>query len=164
MRGGARGKILSRPRPAAAIGGSRRLAVGGEGRRLTGGASTIQSINYQSVSGIAGGALTGGALLAQARIERPYQGHQRRAAEGVRQGWGRSILRRRIASTAKDSGPRRLCRNCIRFPPIQQAITGAAHQGALTGLDPSVVTGMSPGLKSTILDIQARARPWVPEA
>ena len=33
-----------------------------------------------------------------------------------------------------------------------QAITGAI-KGVLTSLDPSVVTGMSPGLKSTILDI-----------
>ena len=37
-------------------------------------------------------------------------------------------------------------------PADPQAITGAI-KGVLTGLDPSVVTGMSPGLKSTILDI-----------
>ena len=55
-----------------------------------------------------------------------------------------------IASTAKDSAD--AYAKLHQVPADPQAITGAL-KGALTGLDPSVVTGMSPGLKSTILDI-----------
>ena len=55
-----------------------------------------------------------------------------------------------IASTAKDSAD--AYAKLHQVPADPQAITGAI-KGALTGLDPSVVTGMSPGLKSTILDI-----------
>ena len=55
-----------------------------------------------------------------------------------------------IASTAKDSADAYAALHAVPADP--QAITGAL-KGALTGLDPSVVTGMSPGLKSTILDI-----------
>ena len=55
-----------------------------------------------------------------------------------------------IASTAKDSADAYAALH--QKPADPQAITGAI-KGVLTGLDPSVVTGMSPGLKSTILDI-----------
>jgi hypothetical protein len=55
-----------------------------------------------------------------------------------------------IASTAKDSAD--AYAKLHQVPADPQAITGAI-KGVLTGLDPSVVTGMSPGLKSTILDI-----------
>ena len=55
-----------------------------------------------------------------------------------------------IASTAKDSADAYAKLHAVPADP--QAITGAL-KGALTGLDPSVVTGMSPGLKSTIFDI-----------
>ena len=55
-----------------------------------------------------------------------------------------------IASTAKDSAD--AYAKLHQVPADPQAITGAL-KGVLTGLDPSVVTGMSPGLKSTILDI-----------
>ena len=55
-----------------------------------------------------------------------------------------------IASTAKDSADAYAALH--QKPADPQAITGAI-KGVLTNLDPSVVTGMSPGLKSTILDI-----------
>ena len=55
-----------------------------------------------------------------------------------------------IASTAKDSAD--AYAKLHQVPVDPQAITGAL-KGALTDLDPSVITGMSPGLKSTILDI-----------
>ena len=65
-----------------------------------------------------------------------------------------------IASTAKDSAD--AYAKLHQVPADPQAITGAL-KGALTGLDPSVVTGMSPGLKSTILDI-GRTVQNLPEA
>ena len=55
-----------------------------------------------------------------------------------------------IASTAKDSAD--AYAKLHQVPADPQAITGAL-KGALTGLDPSVVTGMSPGLKGTIVNI-----------
>ena len=55
------------------------------------------------------------------------------------------------ASTAKDSADAPMPK-LHQVPADPQAITGAL-KGVLTNLDPSVMTGMSPGLKSTIVNI-----------
>ena len=133
-------------RPAQAIGGS---GIGGIAKRreaLAGGASSAIQ-DPTNLSGIAGGALTGGALGAGAGVL------TKGANAGLQKAFGKPGTvdpAAAIASTAKDSAD--AYAKLHQVPADPQAIAGAL-KGALTGLDPSVVTGMSPGLKSTILDI-----------
>lgn len=137
------GKILG---PAgAAIGGSGIGGIAAEGALAGGASSAIQ--DPTNLSGIAGGALTGGALGAGAGVL------TKGANAGLQKAFGKPGAvdpAAAIASTAKDSAD--AYAKLHQVPADPQAITGAL-KGALTGLDPSVVTGMSPGLKSTILDI-----------
>ena len=137
------GKILG---PAgAAIGGSGIGGMAAEGALAGGASSAIQ--DPTNLSGIAGSALTGGALGAGAGVL------TKGANAGLQKAFGKPGTvdpAAAIASTAKDSADAYAKLHAVPADP--QAITGAL-KGALTGLDPSVVTGMSPGLKSTILDI-----------
>ena len=137
------GKILG---PAgAAIGGSGIGGMAAEGALAGGASSAIQ--DPTNLSGIAGGALTGGALGAGAGVL------TKGANAGLQKAFGKPGTvdpAAAIASTAKDSAD--AYAKLHQVPADPQAITGAL-KGALTDLDPSVITGMSPGLKSTILDI-----------
>ena len=137
------GKILG---PAgAAIGGSGIGGMAAEGALAGGASSAIQ--DPTNLGGIAGGALTGGALGAGAGVL------TKGANAGLQKAFGKPGTvdpAAAIASTAKDSAD--AYAKLHQVPADPQAITGAL-KGVLTGLDPSVVTGMSPGLKSTILDI-----------
>ena len=90
------------------------------------------------------------ARLAQARASLPRVPNAEGCRRLLRQARGGRPLRRRSPRTAKDSAD--AYAKLHQVPADPQAITGAL-KGVLTDLDPSVVTGMSPGLKSTILDI-----------
>ena len=122
------------------------VSTAAEGALAGGASSAIQ--DPTNLGGIAGGAAMGAGLGAAGAGVLTAG-----ANAGLQKAFGKLGTvdpAAAIASTAKDSAD--AYAKLHQVPADPQAITGAL-KGALTGLDPSVVTGMSPGLKSTILDI-----------
>ena len=141
---GPMGAVLGPAGATASLAGRPIAQAAAEGA-LAGGISNLDSSNPISSAGT--GALGGAALGGAAGVL------THGANAGLQKAFGKPGTvdpAAAIASTAKDSADAYAALH--QKPADPQAITGAI-KGVLTGLDPSVVTGMSPGLKSTILDI-----------